>query len=87
VRKQGRKCQGCGDITRREAMFKITRNAQGEVFLDPPSNFTGRSCYICKNPDCVQMVIKKKRISRALKTPHNSKILEIEGTVSNLATG
>ena len=82
MRKQGRKCQGCNEIMPKENMFKITRQQTGEVLLDPPSSFVGRSCYICKNPECIKTAIKKKRISRALKVPHNSQILGIEEKIN-----
>lgn len=78
MRKQGRKCQGCGEIIEHEALFKITRNLAGEVKLDPPSSFTGRSCYICKNQDCIKATIKKKRISKALKIPYSENIAKLE---------
>lgn len=84
MRKQGRKCQGCGENKLRGEMFKITCNKDGEVLLNPPSSFVGRSCYICKNPECVKIAIRKKRISRALKTSHGAAILEIEGIVSKI---
>jgi predicted RNA-binding protein YlxR (DUF448 family) len=84
MRKQGRKCQGCGEIMLREGMFKITRTDEGEICLDPPSGFTGRSCYICKNSECVKTAIRKKRISRALKTSHGPKISKIEEKIQSI---
>ncbi len=78
MKKVGRKCQGCGEIFEPEGLFKITRDIAGDVKLNPPSSFVGRSCYICKNPECVKIAIKKKRISRALKVPHNTLITQIE---------
>ena len=77
MRKQGRKCQGCGETMPREKMFRITRGGDGDVLLDPPSTFTGRSCYICKNPQCVQIAIKKKRVSRALKVKNAEENLNL----------
>ncbi len=82
MRKQGRKCQGCGEIMPNETLVKITRGKDGEVRLNPPSSFVGRSCYICKNPECVKTAIKKKRISRALKTSYSGNIAEIEAKIN-----
>jgi len=66
VRKQGRKCQGCGEIFERDLMHRIMRTENGAV-LNPPSSVVGRSVYVCKNETCIKTLIKKKRISRGLK--------------------
>jgi len=61
-----RKCQGCGKISNREDFIKITLNG-GKLYINPTSKILGRSLYVCPNIQCVKTLIKKKRITGALK--------------------
>ena len=49
-------------------MQKFARDHKsGKVYLNPDSNLLGRSAYVCKNPQCIKTVIKKKSLKGALK--------------------
>ena len=63
-----RKCAGCGKITDRNELLKITRDAHSNVFVNPDSKIFGRSVYLCYNNACIEAAFKKNRISKALKT-------------------
>jgi len=62
-----RKCIACGKYDDRENMIRITRTADGEVFLNGNSKIFGRSAYICYNKTCVEDSLKKNRLQRVLK--------------------
>ena len=75
-RKFLRKCIGCGKYERKENLIKITKqNGTDEIFVNPKSNIYGRSCYICKNAECINSAFKKMKISKILKknVPENLK--------------
>lgn len=61
-----RKCQGCAKISDRNNFIKITLS-EGKLHVNPPSDVLGRSVYVCKNINCVKMLIKKKRLYSGLK--------------------
>ena len=66
--KKQRKCQGCKGLFDAQEMHKFTReHKSGKVYLNPASNILGRSAYVCKNPQCIKTVIKKKSLKGALK--------------------
>ena len=64
-----RKCAGCGKITDRKELIKITRDAHCDIFVNPDSGIFGRSVYLCYNDRCIEAAFKKNKISKILKTP------------------
>ena len=75
-----RKCQGCNTKKDRSEMIRITKLADC-LKINPNSKELGRSIYVCKNPECIKALIKKKRIKQGLKY---SKIEEIKKTEQEL---
>lgn len=72
-----RKCQACGLIQDRDLMIKITKTTNG-LKINPSSKELGRSVYVCKNPECIKILIKKKRIKGGLKYGNQEEIERIE---------
>ena len=69
-----RKCVGCGVLSPKTGMIKITKDFQsGKPILNPDSKTFGRSVYLCYNQNCIESAFKKNKISRILKT---NKILD-----------
>lgn len=64
-----RKCVGCGKITDRKELVKITRDIHSNIFVNPNSKIFGRSVYLCYNKSCVEVAFKKNKIQKALKAP------------------
>ena len=64
-----RKCQGCKQIKNADLMHKITEEFKsGKLYLNPCPKILGRSAYVCKNRECINILIKKKALKKALKT-------------------
>ena len=72
-----RKCQSCKKNQNRDNMFKITKTKDGLVF-EPSSKELGRSMYVCKNLDCIKILIKKHKIKNALKCTNLDEVSKIE---------
>ncbi|MBE7706675.1 MAG: YlxR family protein [Cyanobacteria bacterium SIG30] len=79
-----RKCQSCKIDKNRDELIKITKTKEGLLFINPDSNITGRSMYICKNPECINLVIKKKKVAKALKCNNFEIIEKIENELLKL---
>lgn len=63
-----RKCIGCNEIKNRAEMLRIMKlYTTGEVILNPKPIHFGRSAYICCNIDCVNIMIKKKKLQKSLR--------------------
>ena len=79
-----RKCQSCGEIKDRKDLIKITKLKDGTLKLNPKLNELGRSAYVCKNKECIEFLIKKKRIKNALKINNFEEISKIEEQLKTL---
>lgn len=73
-----RKCQGCAKLFEPSELFKITKTKEGELFFEPNSKILGRSTYVCKNPECIKIFLKKKRLRATLKFNNEKEISKIE---------
>ncbi|MCL6104726.1 MAG: YlxR family protein [Actinobacteria bacterium] len=66
-----RTCIGCRKVTGKSGLFKVTRHSDGSLILglaDNAKNGTGRGAWLCKNsPSCIDLAIKRKAFSRALR--------------------
>ena len=79
-----RKCQACLKIKDRNEMVKITKLPNGTLKVNPSSKELGRSVYVCKNPECVKVFIKKKKLKTALKYSNMDEILKTEEIIKGL---
>ena len=79
-----RKCQACLKIKDRNEMVKITKLPNGTLKVNPSSKELGRSVYVCKNPECVKVFIKKKKLKTALKYSNMDEILKTEEIIKSL---
>lgn len=65
-----RKCVGCGKITDRENLIKITaQNPSKNIVVNGNSKIFGRSAYLCYNNTCIENAFKKDRLKKVLKAP------------------
>jgi len=72
-----RKCAGCGEIKDRTELLRILRQHNtGDIFIMPDSKKFGRSVYLCKNIECLNAALKKKRLHKMLHSQINQGVLE-----------
>ena len=75
--KSVRKCIICGKIRPREELIKITKEYQhGDIVLQPSSKTFGRSAYVCNSSECKNLLLKKHKLDKILKTNIDKKILD-----------
>ncbi len=79
-----RKCRGCFEIKNRDDLIKITKLQSGKLKINPNSKELGRSVYVCKNINCVKLLIKKKGIKSALKYNNSEEIEKVENELMNI---
>ena len=63
-----RKCIGCMQSRPKGELVRIVADDDGNVKIDPVGRAPGRGAYLCRNPKCVSIAIKKNAIGRNLKT-------------------
>jgi uncharacterized protein len=72
-----RKCIGCANVKNRAEMIRIMKLYDtGEIIINPTSRHFGRSFYICYNIECVNKILKKKKLQKILKREVPAEIIE-----------
>ena len=61
-----RTCMGCNQKKDKKSFIRIVKNKENVIFLDKTGKLEGRGAYICDNIECLEKVIKSKRIERIL---------------------
>ena len=61
-----RTCMGCNDKKPKKELIRIVKNKDGIITIDETGKQEGRGAYICNNIDCLEKVVKSKRLERAL---------------------
>ena len=77
-----RKCVVCNEQKDKNDLFRVVKDKEGNVSLDPTGKMNGRGAYICKSLECLEKAEKKNSLNNALKTKISEEIYqEIENYV------
>lgn len=71
-----RTCMGCQAKKEKRELVRIVRSPEGEVSVDMTGKKPGRGAYICPNEDCLNKVVKSKRLERSLEITISQEIYE-----------
>lgn len=66
--KEVRMCIGCRKRENKYNLIRIVNSKEEGVIIDKKQNLEGRGAYICKSEECLNRIIKTKKLSKALKT-------------------
>ncbi len=59
-----RKCMGCNAQKEKNDLVRIVHSPDGEISVDFTGKKNGRGGYICKDPKCLAMIIKSRRLEK-----------------------
>lgn len=62
-----RTCVACRHSDAKRGLFRLVRDADGRVAVDPTGKRAGRGAYLCHNPACWEQALKRRGIERALR--------------------
>lgn len=68
---------GCQAKKDKRELVRIVRAPEGEISVDLTGKKPGRGAYICPNLECLEKVIKSKRLERSLETTISEEVYEI----------
>ena len=74
--KNQRKCISCNKIGQKDEFIRIVKNKDGLISVDLSKKAEGRGAYICKNEECLNKMIKQKKLSKSFKQEINTEIYE-----------
>lgn len=71
-----RTCMGCNEKKDKNELIRIVKNKNNEIHIDKTGKMDGRGAYICNDINCLEKVIKSKRLERVLETKITDEIYE-----------
>ena len=81
-KKPTRTCMACNEKKEKQELLRVVRTVEGNVEADLTGKKNGRGAYICKSADCLNKVIKSKKLERILEKEISPEIYEsIRGVI------
>lgn len=71
---QKRMCVACREMKEKREMFRVVKNAAGEIFADFSGKAAGRGAYICNNDECVKRLKKQRLLNKAFSAPVSDEV-------------
>lgn len=62
-----RMCISCRRTDAKRDFFRLVRDADGRVAVDPTGKRAGRGAYLCQSSACWEQAIKRRGLERALR--------------------
>ena len=81
-KKPTRTCMACNEKKEKQELLRIVRTVEGNIEPDLTGKKNGRGAYICKSENCLNKVIKTKKLERILEKNISPEIYEsIRGVI------
>lgn len=77
-----RTCMACNEQKEKQELLRIVKSKEGTIEPDLTGKKNGRGAYICKSEECLNKLIKSKRLERIFETEISSELYEsIRGVI------
>lgn len=71
-----RTCMGCNQKKDKKELIRIVKNKNNEISIDKTGKKEGRGAYICDDVNCLDKLIKSKRLERVFEMSISNEIYE-----------
>ena len=71
-----RTCMGCNEKKAKNELIRIVKNKENEINIDKIAKMQGRGAYICNNAQCLEKLIKSKRLEKVFEMKISDEIYE-----------
>ena len=71
-----RTCMGCNQKKYKKELIRIVKNKNNEISVDRTGKKEGRGAYICDDVNCLEKLIKSKRLERVFEMSISDEIYE-----------
>ena len=71
-----RTCMGCDIKKPKKEFIRIVKSKTGEIDIDKTGKMPGRGAYICDNIECLEKLIKSKRLEKVFEMKISDEIYE-----------
>lgn len=75
-RQPQRTCMGCNDKKDKKDLIRIVKNKENEIDIDRTGKLEGRGAYICDDINCLERLIKTKRLEKIFDMKISEEIYE-----------
>ena len=80
--KPARTCIVCNTQNEKRELLRIVKSKDGIIEVDLTGKKNGRGAYICKNEECLDKLVKTKKLEKAFKQEISDDIYEsIRGVI------
>ena len=79
-----RTCMGCNSKKDKNQLIRIVKNKENQIIIDKTGKQDGRGTYICNNIECLEKVMKNKRIEKEFEMKIKDEVYE---NLKNLING
>ena len=69
-----RTCMGCNEKKTKKELIRIVKDKEGNICVDKIGKKEGMGAYSCDNINCLEKVIKTKRLEKVLDTKISEEI-------------
>ena len=81
-KKPARTCIACNEQKEKRELLRIVKSKDGIIEVDLTGKKNGRGAYICKNEECLEKLIKTKKLEKVFDTEISSELYEnIRGVI------
>lgn len=71
-----RTCMGCNSKKDKKDLIRIVKNKENQISIDRTGKQPGRGAYLCDDIQCLEKVIKSKRLEKVLNIKISEEIYE-----------
>ena len=71
-----RTCMGCNIKKPKKEFIRIVKSKEGDIDIDRTGKMQGRGAYICDNIECLEKLIKSKRLEKVFDMKISEEIYE-----------
>ena len=71
-----RTCMGCNEKKAKNELVRIVKNKNNEINIDKDGKLEGRRAYICNNIQCLEKLMKSKRLEKIFDREISNEIYE-----------
>ena len=71
-----RTCMGCNQKKDKKELIRIVKNKNNEISVDRTGKKEGRGAYICDDVNCLDKLIKSKRLEKVFEMSISNEIYE-----------
>lgn len=69
-----RTCMGCNSKKSKKELIRIVKDKENNISIDRTGKREGRGAYICDNIECLEKIIKSKRLEKVLEVKISEEI-------------